>query len=175
MSDSPLPQPPTTSWVSPRLAIRPSHGATGVGVFAVEPMRAGDLLTMWSGSIYDIARFAGLSEHLQRRSIQVEEELYLVPESPTELPDLINHSCDPSAWVEGHLALRARRDIARDEEVTFDYATTDGTAYDEFPCDCRSPLCRKRVSKDDWKLPEVQARYAGHFMPYLQRWIDRSR
>jgi hypothetical protein len=28
------------------------------------------------------------------------------------------------------------------------------------------------VSGDDWKLPELQKRYEGHFSPYIQRRID---
>ena len=29
------------------------------------------------------------------------------------------------------------------------------------------------MTGDDWKLPELQTRYAGHFSPYIQRRIEK--
>jgi hypothetical protein len=52
---------------------------------------------------------------------------------------------------------------------------SDGSPYDEFDCACGSPLCRGRVTGDDWQRHDLQARYAGYFSPYLQRRIERSR
>jgi hypothetical protein len=39
--------------------------------------------------------------------------------------------------------------------------------YDEFVCECATPSCRGLVTGADWKRPELQARYAGHFSSYL--------
>jgi S-adenosylmethionine decarboxylase len=50
---------------------------------------------------------------------------------------------------------------------------TDGSPYDEFDCTCGAPGCRRRVTGSDWQRPELQARYAGHFSPYLERRIAR--
>ena len=58
------------------------------------------------------------------------------------------------------------------EEITIDYAMCDGSAYDEFDCECGSAICRGRVSGNDWRNPTLWERYAGHFSPYLQRRID---
>ena len=38
----------------------------------------------------------------------------------------------------------------------------------------RQPRCRHHVTGDDWQLPELQTRYAGHFSPYIQRRIDEA-
>jgi hypothetical protein len=57
------------------------------------------------------------------------------------------------------------------EEVTIDYAMCDGSPYDEFDCACGSPICRGRVTGDDWRNPVLWERYAGHFSPYLERRI----
>jgi len=62
---------------------------------------------------------------------------------------------------------RQNRSIQIDDELTFDYAMSDGTDYDEFECHCGSTLCRGIVRGRDWRLPEVQHRYAGSFSPYL--------
>ena len=75
--------------------------------------------------------------------------------------------------MSGQIALAARCNIAAGQEVCFDYAMCDGLAYDEFDCDCGAPACRGRVTGEDWRRPELWARYPGGFSPFLQRRIDR--
>jgi hypothetical protein len=50
---------------------------------------------------------------------------------------------------------------------------SDSSDYDEFECHCGTDHCRKMITGNDWKLPELQRRYKGFFSPYLQRRIDR--
>ena len=115
-----------------------------------------------------------MSEEKHRLSIQIEEDLYLVTGSEGPA-DWVNHSCDPNAGLVGQIVLVALRDIRPGDEICFDYATTDGSPYDEFDCGCGSPRCRGHVTGDDWRLPALQARYAGHFSPYIQKRIDNAR
>jgi hypothetical protein len=112
-----------------------------------------------------------LSEDIRRHTVQVEERLYLASHGPDEGPDFINHSCDPNTGLEGQIALVALQRILPGEEVTIDYAMCDGSPYDEFDCACGSPICRGRVTGDDWRNPVLRERYAGHFSPYLERRI----
>ncbi len=160
------------SYLSPRLEARPVNDKGAYGVFAREAVPAGELLVMWAGELRTPEAFQQLPPLLQSRSVQVEENLYLVP-TRTEPADFVNHSCDPNAGLSGQIALVALRDIAAGEEIHYDYAMTDGSPYDEFDCRCGAPNCRRRVTGDDWRLPDLQARYAGHFSPYLQRRIER--
>jgi len=71
----------------------------------------------------------------------------------------------------GGTVLVALRDIAPEEELTFDYATCDGSDYDEFTCLCATPSCGVTVTGTDWRLPELHVKYAGWFSPYLARRI----
>ena len=73
----------------------------------------------------------------------------------------------------GQISVVALRDIYPGEEVCFDYAMSDSVPYDEFTCACGELNCRGRVTGNDWMLPDLQARYAGYFSPYLQRRIHR--
>jgi uncharacterized protein len=150
----------------------PSKG--GRGVFAKERVRAGDVLVVWGGEVVTADMLRTMSEDKYRLAVQVEEDLYLLTgnEGPA---DWVNHSCDPNAGVVGQITLVALRDIRAGEEVCFDYATTDGSAYDEFECGCGCGNCRGRVTGDDWRIAELQLRYAGHFSPYIQRRIDSAR
>ena len=105
--------------------------------------------------------------------VQIEEDLFLT--SKGTLADYVNHSCNPNAGMYGATMLAAMRDIEPGEEVCWDYAMSDGSAYDEFDCTCQAPGCRHKVTGDDWRIPALWERYAGYFSPYLQRRIDRLR
>jgi len=157
------------SYLSPKLEAR--HISYGFGVFARQPIAKGELLVMWGGVICTSTQFERLSAHTQGISIQVEENLYLVPRVIEEA-DYVNHSCNPNAGLTGHSGLIALRDIEPDEQICFDYATCDGSPYDEFDCECGATNCRGRVTGNDWQIEELWERYAGHFSPYLQRRID---
>jgi hypothetical protein len=163
-----------TGHISSKLEGRliPSKG--GRGLFARERVRAGEMLLVWGGDVVTGELLKRMSEEKHHMAVQIEEDLYLV--TPNEGPaDWVNHSCDPNAGLVGQIALVALRDIRVGEEICFDYAMSDGSDYDEFECGCGSRQCRHHVTGDDWKLPELQTRYATHFSPYLQRRIDRQK
>ena len=162
-------------YVSPKLEVRQLPHKGGHGIFALEPIQAGELLVLWGGVVTPANEFFQLPAEVRRYSIQIEEELFLVPEWPPEPASFINHSCDPNAGLSGQIALVAMRDIAAGEEICFDYAMSDGSPYDEFECHCGASTCRGRVTGDDWRRPELWERYAGYFSPYLQRRIERLR
>jgi hypothetical protein len=159
------------SYLSPKLEGREHPAKGGLGLFAREAVKAGDLLSVWSGVIIEAAQLDDLPDWQKKRSVQVEEGLYLVTTRPDEPADFVNHCCDPNAALDGQIALRALRDIGPGEEVCFDYATSDGSPYDEFECACGAPNCRGRITGNDWQRPDLQAKYAGKFSPYLQRRI----
>ncbi|MBZ0276028.1 MAG: SET domain-containing protein [Anaerolineae bacterium] len=161
------------SYLSPKLAYAPLPEKGFFGVFARESIPAGELLVMWAGELVHTDGLAAIPDLLRSRSIQVEDDLFLVP-TQTEPADFINHSCDPNAALSGQIALVARRDIAPGEEICYDYAMSDGSAYDEFECRCGAAVCRGHVNGDDWRRPELQERYRGHFSPYLQRRIEQA-
>ena len=55
------------------------------------------------------------------------------------------HSCDPSCFIRGQVALVAGRDLGVDDEVTFDYSTAAIDEDDfEFDCECGVACCRKK-------------------------------
>jgi hypothetical protein len=85
-----------------------------------------------------------------------------------------NHGCDPNLWWVGPYALATRRDIAAGEELTNDYATSTAAAEFAMACRCGSALCRRTVTGDDWRLPELQRRYGDHWTPALLTLIRSS-
>ncbi len=162
-----------SSWLTPKCAAR--EIARGqYGVFAADAIAAGEIISVWGGEIMTRAQVAALPEKYQHYATQVEENFYLSGISQ-DAADYFNHSCAPNAGMNGQIVLVAMRDIAAGEQVCFDYAMTDGSAYDEFDCACGAPDCRTRVTGNDWRIPELWEKYRGYFMPYLQRRIDALR
>lgn len=147
----------------------------GHAVFAAETIEKGELIVVWSGKLVDGATLDTLPSNVRRYSLQVEEDNFLVSLTDCEPADYVNHSCDANAGLSGQIGLVAMRRIEPGEEVTYDYAMSDGSSYDEFRCLCGAHNCRGRVSGDDWRLTDLRVRYAGYFSPYLQRRIDRDR
>jgi hypothetical protein len=86
----------------------------------------------------------------------------------TEVSGPLNHSCDPNAWFDGD-RLVTRRVVQSGEELTYDYAT--GTTDLIMFCHCETYRCRQVVSGDDWRIPQLQDRYAGHWAPAVQALI----
>jgi hypothetical protein len=161
-----------TSYLSPKCEGRYIAEKDYYGVFALEPIQKGELLTVWSGETVTGAEFDTLPLIVRKRSIQIEEDIFFLPLLDDDPADYFNHCCDPNAGLSGQIALVAMRDIEAGEEICFDYATSDSTDYDEFECLCGAKNCRGFIRGDDWMLPELQARYAGYFSPYLQRRIE---
>jgi hypothetical protein len=158
------------NWLFPGADARPV-GEKGWGSFATEPIAAGTTVAAFGGWIVTRETLSTFSDDRQGRSIQVDEDLYLVSDETPEPGDMLNHSCEPSCGLVGATLLVARRDIEVGEELTFDYATCDSSDYDEFTCLCGEPSCRGVVTGLDWTKPELQEKYAGWFSPYLQRRI----
>lgn len=145
----------------------------GEGLFAVAPIAAGEAVVEWTGRVMALAQWQRAPRRVRENSVQIGEDAYLVPDELAS-GDHVNHSCEPNAGLRGDRTVVAMRDIAPGEEITYDYATSDGSAYDEFACRCGAASCRGRVSGDDWRRPELQSRYRGWFSPYLAARIARG-
>ena len=160
------------SYLSPKLEAKPLPEKGGYGVFACKPLQKGELLVLWGGRIISESELDPEMPFFTQRVIQIEEGFFFVQPIPLEPSDYVNHSCEPNAGFSGQIALVAMRDIEAGEEVCFDYAMCDGSPYDEFICSCGAENCRGNITGEDWKRPELRERYAGYYIPYLQRRAD---
>ncbi len=142
-------------------------GIAGHGSVATDTIAAGEVVAAFGGRCISRDELDLLPVEQQQRSIQIEDQLYLAGASDPEPADFINHSCDPSCGLSGNTVLVARRAIHAGEPITYDYAMSDGSDYDEFECVCGAADCRGKVTGLDWMLPELQLRYRGSFSPYL--------
>jgi uncharacterized protein len=165
-------RPAALSWRSPKTAVEPSpiHGR---GLFAVEPIAKGEIVVIKGGYVFDGRELAGVSAELGPAEIQIADGFFIGPRRADERDGgmiFSNHSCDPNIGVAGQIVFVALRDIAAGEELTHDWATTDDDTY-ELECRCGTPACRRVITGQDWRKPELQAKYGENMSWYLRRKI----
>ena len=165
----------STSFLTPkaRAASVETIGGTSLASTAIAQIEAGETVGAFGGTIVDRLAFGAFDEDRQRLAVQLDDDLFLMGSDHAEPVDHVVHSCEPNCGMSGGMLLVALRDIAPGEQLTYDFAMTDGDDYDAFDCSCGSPLCRGSVTGQDWMLPELQLRYRGHFSPYLARRISK--
>jgi len=95
----------------------------------------------------------------------------LRPEAPVHEAGPVNHACEPNLGWAG-AALVTLRDVAADEELLVDYAMSVADPAWFLRCHCPSYRCRQMVEGSDWRIPQLQQRYAGRWAPAVQRLID---
>lgn len=166
------------SWLHSDLEVRDSK-IGGKGIFAKNNLKKKTRLAIFGGNIMLIDEINNLPEEFQEYVMQIEERFVLGFKNQTEpeLTDFFNHHCDPNAGFKGQIFLVAMRDIRKDEEVTFDYAMVASKSVGsdivfEMDCNCGSKLCRKKITENDWKLPELRERYQGYFSQYIEDKIE---
>lgn len=173
------PEPEPECWLHPAVAIEPSPIAQ-LGLFARAAIAQGTVVSRMGGRLVlgtelqqIFIEAAQRPAHPYVDTITVGESLHLVlpPGQPNHYG---NHSCDPNVWWAGAYILVARRPIVAGEEVTSDYATSTGVAGFAMACCCGSSLCRGVITGEDWRLPELQARYGDHWIPTLLGRIQRA-
>jgi SET domain-containing protein len=118
--------------------MRVGESRTGRGVFATEPIAAGQRIGRIDGRVVRAVDVKVDHFDLEHRG------LVLIPHAPFRY---LNHSCAPNAAVALQervgrrplLLIEALRAIAPGEEVTIDYGFA---AEDAFPCLCGAAQCR---------------------------------
>ncbi|ESQ51749.1 hypothetical protein EUTSA_v10016217mg [Eutrema salsugineum] len=150
-----------------RLAFGKS-GIHGFGIFAKLPHRAGDMVIEYTGELVRPS-IADKREHLIYNSMvgagtymfRIDEERVIDATRAGSIAHLINHSCVPNCYsrvisVNGdeHIIIFAKRDVAKWEELTYDYRffSTD----ERLSCSCGFPGCRGVVN--DTEAEEQQSK-----------------
>ena len=135
------------SYLSPKVTVKPSP-IEGRGLFAVKAIRKSEIVCIKGGHIFDREKLRKISPALGPAEVQIAEDLFIGPVTEDEREGsmiLSNHSCDPKIGVQGQIVFVAMRDIAAGEELTHDWATTDGLDY-ETECRCGRPTCRRIIT-----------------------------
>jgi hypothetical protein len=162
-------------WLHPDVRVDTSRIA-GRGLFADAPIAAGEPVSRVGGRLVSSAELDDLLTNADGYvdTIVVDNDLHLV--LPGDAPSRFgNHSCEPNLGWRDEFTLVAMRDIAAGEELTNDYATSTGDPRFILMCHCETYRCRQVIEGTDWRIPQLQQRYAGFWVPVLQRRIDAAR
>ena len=161
------------TWFSPKVEKRKSL-IEGRGLFAKSRIEKGEIVVVKGGYVLTRNQRDEIGKTLGPSEIQITEDLFIGPATAAEREGgmmHLNHSCEPNLGIKGQIVYVALRDIASDEELTFDYAMNDDEPY-EMTCSCGAASCRGTVTGLDWKRPELQRKYTGYFSWFIQRRID---
>ena len=138
-----------------RIQVRKS-GVHGKGVFALQPIAAGERIIEYKGEVI------GWPEALRRHPHDADDPnhtFYFSLDDGTHVIDAkvggnaarwINHACDPNCKAEegeGRVFINALRDLLPGEELFYNYGLVIDERYTpklkrEYACRCGSPDCR---------------------------------
>lgn len=121
-------------------AIEVRESGSYKGVFAGGEIKEGSVILYLKGTV---------STQPTKHTIQLGNRRHLnshAARKPNDDPDYgwqyLNHNCEPNGYINvAELTLRALRDIARGEEITFNYLATEFELDVPFNCSCGSPDC----------------------------------
>ena len=159
-----------------KLAIFRTDNGCGWGVKAMENIKAGSFVVEYVGEVItnDVAEERGKKYDAEGRTYLFdldfnlgEENIYTVDAAfYGNLSHFINHSCDPnlniySVFINNldpnmpQLAMFARRDIKRGEQITFDYCQSSGQEQNQVSSVMASPSKAVSRTLDELKKEEV--------------------
>ena len=144
------------------------------GTFATAPIAEGETVQRYEERSHVLVTRSHVEQHwdvrrkdwFARYAWPLTDEVWVMWSDDPEDWRPINHSCDPSAWLDG-LDVVARRPIAAGEEVTLDYATFYGEAMPDFACTCGAAGCRGTVRGTD-HLGSFLVPYGAHVSDYVR-------
>ena len=119
-----------------------------------------EILITYDGPIID---------HPTRYSIQIDDDRHI--EGTAESNAYLNHSCAPNAYVDwSGVYLRALREIARGEEITCNYLTTDWELHEKFVCHCGAAQCYGELKGLKYLARDEQRK----LIPFLPEFMKRK-
>ena len=147
----------------------------GYGVFACRAFSPGDIIMRFeeeqhvlvSRSRVEAAWDERRADWFRRYAWPITDEIWVTWDEDPEKWRPINHSCEPTAWLEG-LDVTARTGIATGDPITLDYATFYNHVMPDFDCACGADRCRGVVRGTDY-LGTVVERYGDHVSDYVRQ------
>jgi uncharacterized protein len=166
---------PSRSWLSPNVTVRKSR-IHNLGLFANAAIAREETVAILGGTTLtdrEVDEKMRSDERYDGVALDRNKNLNI---APRDWPGIYgNHSCDPNLWMKGRVTIIARRDVRPGEELTTDYAMYTISPGWSMECNCGSSLCRRVITGNDWKLPELRARYRGHFSPVIENLIEEEK
>ena len=119
-------------------------------VFAVETINPNEIIDKFDGEKRKAENVMALENDFGRHAIQIGPNTWQDGRSHKDggIARYLNHSCKPNCYMEGSNTLRAIKTIKPEEELLWDYATTEDDRLCplvDMPCLCGSSRCRGEI------------------------------
>ncbi len=143
----------------------------GLGIFAKKEIKKNEIIFKFEGKIvYQDYTYVSMPY-----ALQLDFNKYLLPKGDYKY---LNHSCSPNSYVKlinNELYLIACKNIEKDEEITYNYNTSEfNMGVDAFECLCKSPNCYKVIKGFKYLPPDEKIKLKPYLLPYLKRYLSEE-
>lgn len=144
----------------------------GLGIFANRNFKRGEAVISFANTLVNKSKAS--FEAVQVTDKKYLDTKWLVPEA------FVNHSCNPNTRLDFQpnkkaSCYRAIKSIAKNEEITFNYNTTDWDSKKEaFECSCGSKKCYGIVRGLKYLDQKERNKLKPLILPYLLKKLNRS-
>jgi len=118
------------------------HTRNGKGLFTKNRIMKDAVLFTVTGKTVRVSYDDDIEED---RWFGIDRETWIIVYSKNPMY-YMNHSCNPNCAIVNRTQVITLREIEVDEELTFDYSTTEEDPYWEMPCNCGYEFCRKLIT-----------------------------
>lgn len=130
------------------------------------------LVHIKSGNIFATFEAGKILNAANKYTVQVNDETHIIL-SP-EVLQYINHSCNPNVFFNTTtFELSALMDIAKGDEFTFFYPSTEWNMDEPFNCFCGTDNCLHRIQGASFLSSETISRYK--FTDFISQKLNISR
>jgi hypothetical protein len=139
----------------------------GFGVLANEFILKGDVILNFERNFINFST---------NKTLRINDCSYQVSTNPKLPENFINHSCEPNACIDfEELSLVALKDIPINQEITYNYFTSDWDKEDVFECYCSSIICKKKISGFKYLSIQQKNEIKEFLSPFLKsKLIEKS-
>jgi hypothetical protein len=130
------------------LSVIQTDDGRGAGIAARKAFKRGEFISRVSGHLLSTRRL---------HTLQINDNVHLYD---PYFSGLLLHSCDPNVLLNmADLELWALKDIAVEDLLTMDYASTEHVLMRQFQCQCGAPNCRGWITGSK-EVPQVSTESA---------------
>jgi uncharacterized protein len=147
----------------PRRSFRVGRSFTGLGLFAVRPIKKREKIAEYRGPRVSAEEAGRLERRGNRYLYEINPRVTIDGTPRNNLARYANHSCYPNAesyTYGGRVFIRALRKIKPDKEITYDYGTDYlKNVIGRSRCQCRR--CRRRRARKQREVRAMKKRQAA--------------
>lgn len=147
----------------PRRSFRVGRSFTGLGLFAIRPIKKREKITEYKGPRVSAEEAGRLERRGNRYLYEINPRVTIDGAPRGNVARYANHSCNPNAETYtygGRVFIRALRNIKADEEIVYDY----GNAYLKHVIGrsrCQCGRCRRRRARKQREMRALEKRRAA--------------